>query len=90
MLYLQRVAMPWLVGPVLDPPDPVMDLQEGILLLVHGEVTDPAVDFFDREKVFIERHLKPLLQQLPDLKVRPPLTHNIVIAFLSITKHTAG
>ncbi len=38
-------------------------------LLVHGEVTDPAVDVFDRETVFIERVLRPLLDRLPDLKV---------------------
>ena len=55
-------------GPCVDSPMPAA--QEGILLLVHGEVTDPDVDFFDREKVFIERHLKPLLQQLPELKAR--------------------
>ncbi|MEN9539921.1 MAG: dihydroorotase [Cyanobacteriota bacterium] len=33
----------------------------GMPLLIHGEVTDPAVDIFDREAVFIERHLQPLL-----------------------------
>ena len=38
--------------------------QAGLLLLVHGEVTDPEVDFFDREKVFIETKLKPLLDQV--------------------------
>lgn len=38
-------------------------------LLVHGEVTDPAVDIFDREKVFIETVLRPLIQRLPQLKV---------------------
>lgn len=38
-------------------------------LLVHGEVTDPAVDPFDREAVFIERVLVPLLKKLPWLKV---------------------
>jgi dihydroorotase len=38
-------------------------------LLVHGEVTDPGVDVFDREAVFIERILAPLLQRLPRLKV---------------------
>ncbi|KAL9227649.1 hypothetical protein vseg_003315 [Gypsophila vaccaria] len=38
-------------------------------LLVHGEVTDPNVDIFDREKVFIETVLRPLIQQLPQLKV---------------------
>ena len=41
----------------------------GMPLLVHGEVTDPAVDVFDREAVFIERALKPLLQRLPALKI---------------------
>ncbi len=38
-------------------------------LLVHGEVTDPAVDIFDREAVFIETVLRPLLDRHPDLKV---------------------
>ncbi|MFO7629037.1 MAG: dihydroorotase [Prochlorococcaceae cyanobacterium] len=41
----------------------------GMPLLIHGEVTDPAIDIFDREAVFIERHLAPLLQRLPELKV---------------------
>ncbi len=41
----------------------------GIPLLVHGEVTDPDVDVFDREAVFIERILNPLAQRLPDLKI---------------------
>lgn len=35
-----------------------------MLLLVHGEVTDADVDFFDREKVFIETKLKPLLDEV--------------------------
>ena len=38
-------------------------------LLVHGEVTDPGVDVFDREAVFIENLLKPLLQRYPKLRV---------------------
>lgn len=38
-------------------------------LLVHGEVTDPAVDIFDREAVFIDRVLEPLLRDFPALKV---------------------
>lgn len=38
-------------------------------LLVHGEVTDPAVDLFDREKVFIDTVLLPLTQRFPKLKV---------------------
>jgi dihydroorotase len=41
----------------------------GLPLLVHGEVTDPAVDVFDRESVFIERVLSPLLKDFPELKL---------------------
>jgi dihydroorotase len=41
----------------------------GMPLLIHGEVTDPAVDVFDREAVFIERILAPLVRWLPQLKV---------------------
>ncbi len=41
----------------------------GMPLLVHGEVTDPKVDVFDREAVFIERVLAPLVRRLPELKV---------------------
>ncbi len=41
----------------------------GMPLLVHGEVTDPDVDIFDREAMFIERSLAPLLRELPGLKV---------------------
>ena len=43
--------------------------QQGLLLLVHGEVTDPDVDIFDREAVFIDRILAPLVQRFPGLKV---------------------
>lgn len=41
----------------------------GMLLLVHGEVTDADIDIFDREKVFLERVLAPTLQAFPTLKV---------------------
>jgi len=41
----------------------------GIALQVHGEVTDPAVDVFDREAVFIEQVLAPLRRELPQLKI---------------------
>jgi dihydroorotase len=41
----------------------------GMPLLVHGEVTDPEVDVFDREKIFIDRSLIPLLERVPALKV---------------------
>ena len=43
--------------------------REGIALLVHGEVTDPDVDVFDREAVFIDRHLIPLRRDFPELKI---------------------
>ncbi|MDR2636783.1 MAG: dihydroorotase [Zoogloeaceae bacterium] len=43
--------------------------ENGIPLLVHGEVTDPAVDIFDRERVFIDTILSPLLHRFPRLKV---------------------
>ena len=41
----------------------------GMPLLVHGEVTDPAIDIFDRENVFIEAVLQPLLARRPGLRV---------------------
>jgi dihydroorotase len=43
--------------------------REGLLLLVHGEVTDPAIDLFDREKVFIDTHLATLRRDFPELKI---------------------
>ena len=43
--------------------------KEGIVLLVHGEVTDADVDIFDREAVFIERHLHALRRDFPALKI---------------------
>jgi dihydroorotase len=50
---------------------PVLEAMEkhGMPLLVHGEVTDPAVDVFDREKIFIERVLAPLVARFAGLKV---------------------
>ena len=42
---------------------------EGMPLLLHGEVTDADVDIFDREAVFIDRHLAPLVKRFPGLKV---------------------
>ncbi|RBP69612.1 dihydroorotase [Marinobacter nauticus] len=41
----------------------------GMLLLVHGEVTDSDIDIFDREKVFLERVLAPTLTAFPSLRV---------------------
>jgi dihydroorotase len=43
--------------------------EAGLPLLLHGEVTDSDVDLFDREAVFIERILEPLLQRRPGLRV---------------------
>ncbi|MEO8836923.1 MAG: dihydroorotase, partial [Caldimonas sp.] len=43
--------------------------REGIVLLIHGEVTDADVDVFDREAVFIDRHLHALRRDFPALKI---------------------
>ncbi|PSS05706.1 Dihydroorotase [Actinidia chinensis var. chinensis] len=50
---------------------PVLEemVKQNMPLLVHGEVTDPKVDIFDREKVFIDTVLRPLIERLPQLKV---------------------
>ncbi len=50
---------------------PVLEMMQkmGLPLLLHGEVVDPDVDIFDREAVFIERVLQPLLLDFPELKV---------------------
>jgi len=50
---------------------PVLEAMErhGLPLLMHGEVTDPAVDIFDREHAFIERHLVPLRERFPGLRM---------------------
>lgn len=43
--------------------------EEGMLLLIHGEVTDSSIDIFDREKVFIETKLKKIVDNFPQLKI---------------------
>jgi dihydroorotase len=50
---------------------PVLERMQsiGMVLCVHGEVTDPDVDVFDREAVFIERVLDPLMRDFPELKI---------------------
>ena len=55
----------------MDKAMPVLETMAeiGLPLCVHGEVTDPAVDIFDREAAFIERVLSPLRERLPELKV---------------------
>jgi dihydroorotase len=55
----------------------------GMPLLVHGEVTDPAVDVFDRETVFLDRVLAPLIARLPDLRiVLEHVTTRVAVAFV--------
>ena len=55
----------------LDRVMPVLErmAELGLPLLIHGEVTDPGIDIFDREAVFIERVLIPLRQRLPELPI---------------------
>jgi dihydroorotase len=43
--------------------------KEGIPLLIHGEVTDSNIDIFDRERVFLDSVLAPLIENFPDLKI---------------------
>lgn len=52
------------IYPVLDRMD-----AEGIVLCVHGEVTDNDIDVFDREAEFIERHMRGIIANFPNLKV---------------------
>ncbi len=55
----------------LDQLDPLFGTLEAcdLPLLVHGEVTDAEIDLFDRERTFIERHLAPLTERFPGLRV---------------------
>lgn len=58
----------------------------GLPLLVHGEVTDPEVDVFDREKVFIEEVLGPLIARFPTLKVvLEHITTSHAVHFVEVT-----
>ncbi|MBP1805923.1 dihydroorotase [Rubellimicrobium aerolatum] len=55
----------------LDRVRPVLErmAEIGMPLCLHGEVTDPQVDIFDREAAFIDRVLKPLRRRVPDLRI---------------------
>lgn len=55
----------------LDSLYPVFEVmaEQGMLLLIHGEVTDSDIDIFDREKVFIDRYLQHIVSRLPQLKI---------------------
>lgn len=50
---------------------PVLERMQDVRmpLLIHGEVTDPGIDIFDRERVFIERELIPLVERFPQLRI---------------------
>lgn len=61
----------------------LQDLQ--LPLLLHGEVTDPGVDLFDREAVFIESHLQPLVARYPHLKL--VLEHITTAAAVDFVRH---
>ncbi len=61
--------------------------ERGLPLLVHGEVTDPAVDIFDREAAFIESVLVPLLQRFPTLRVvLEHITTRQAVEFIQATR----
>jgi dihydroorotase len=66
--------------------------REGLLLLVHGEVTDPEVDLFDREKVFIDTHLMSLRRDFPELRivVEHITTHEAAQYVAQAGPHTAA
>jgi dihydroorotase len=60
-------------------------------LLLHGEVTDPDVDVFDREKAFIEQHLSPLKSRFPKLRVvLEHITTSDAVQFVLSTDHVAA
>ncbi len=63
----------------------------GLPLLMHGEVTDRHVDVFDREAVFIERHLDPLVRAFPALRiVLEHITTSAAVAFVSAAPATVA
>ncbi|HEB82397.1 MAG TPA: dihydroorotase [Gammaproteobacteria bacterium] len=65
--------------------------ETGLPLLVHGEVTRPEVDVFDREKVFIDEVLAPLIQRFPELKVVfEHITTKEAVAFVQEAPATVG
>lgn len=72
---------------------PVLErMQElGVPLLMHGEVTDPSVDIFDREAAFIDRVLDPLLKRFAALKVVfEHITTRAAVQFVTATQQRLG
>ena len=73
--------------------DAVLEAMQGagMPLLVHGEVTDPEVDVFDREAVFLDRILGPLVKRFPKLKVVVEhMTTHEAAAFVERAPETVG
>ncbi|MEW8474284.1 MAG: dihydroorotase [Candidatus Thiodiazotropha endolucinida] len=65
--------------------------REGLPLLIHAEVTDPDVDIFDREQVFIDRHLRPLTRDFPALPmVFEHITTRQAVDFVRAYEGTVG
>ncbi len=63
----------------------------GLPLLVHGESTDPAIDVFDREQVFLEEELGPALERFPRLKlVLEHITTREAAQFVEVTGSNVG
>ena len=65
--------------------------KQGLPLLVHGEVTDPDIDIFDRERVFVDRHLTRLVRDFPALKlVLEHITTTEAAAFIDAAPVNVG
>lgn len=65
--------------------------EKGLPLLVHGEVTDNQVDIFDREQVFIDRVLTPLLKRFPKLRlILEHITTSHAVDFVSAMPNTVA
>jgi dihydroorotase len=65
--------------------------KHGLPLLVHGEVTDPDVDIFDRERVFIDRHFTRLVRDFPALKlVLEHITTSEAASFIDAASANVG
>ena len=63
----------------------------GMPLLIHGEVSDSSIDIFDREAVFIDRHLEPLLKRYPELRVvLEHITTDIAVQFVETSQYKLG
>ena len=63
----------------------------GIPLLIHGEVTAPEIDIFDREKAFLEMTLGPLVERFPDLKVvLEHITTRDAVQYVEVTGPNIG